>query len=280
MNKYLKGVIASVGLSMGASGVANANQNEVLVEDCDLDQTTYTTPYKNSGHFSMDQRKAHFDLRQEVAQNAIKNYREANPDVEFENISVNLSGGSFQLSPDMSEVTYEGFACKVNAEQAKAVDEANAREVQIKEGMRENFDPSHEIYIKGLTAHKLNTDMREAIAAQQCGMDFSEDNVLHVLTIDELKAAHEYSMEHLDDVHGMSVDDLTKLASIQCNKNFPHEMVENVQQKIERKAGVKHSIEHGYDYDKVQKNLPADPTIPYEDRVEMASEFMDDGMDR
>ena len=62
--------------------------------------------------------------------------------------------------------------------------------------------------------------------------------------------------------------------------NFAKINLEKVQQKIERKAGVKHSIEHGYDYDKVQKNLPADPTIPYEDRVEMASEFMDDGMDR
>lgn len=280
MNKYIKGLVAGVGLSLGASGAASAKQNEVLVENCDLDQTTYTTPYKNSGNFSMDQRQAHFDLRQEVAQNAINNYRAANPDVDFENISVNLSGGHFQLSPDMSEVSYEGFSCKVNAEQVKAVEDANSREVEIKEGIRENFDPSHEIYRNGLYAHKLNTDMREGMAAQQCGMDLSEDNILNVLTIDELKAAHEYSMKHLDDVHGMSVDDLAKLASIQCQKNFPHEMVEKVQQKIEREAGLKHAVEHGYNYDKVQSNLPADPGMPYEDRVEMAFDFMDDGMDR
>tara|TARA_R110000868_G_scaffold411733_1_gene708260 strand:- start:92106 stop:92972 length:867 start_codon:yes stop_codon:yes gene_type:complete len=111
-------------------------------------------------------------------------------------------------------------------------------------------DMNDKIQEHGVSAHSINTDLREALAAQQCGIELSDGNLFTTLSSEEVVNLHTH-MQQLNGAHTLDAEVLIKLAGAQCDKGLSPELTEEIQTKLEISQGDRFAEEYGLDKDEV-----------------------------
>lgn len=101
-----------------------------------------------------------------------------------------------------------------------------------------------------ITAHTVNKDLREILAATECGVDISDDNILSSFTPEERSNIHAHMIQ-LDSAHTLDVSVLVEMSTAQCDKGISSEIMEEIQTNLEVKQGEDFAKSYNLDVDEV-----------------------------
>ncbi len=261
LNKYknaLAGAVMAVG-SVSSFGVqAKAPDNDVN----NLDEPTVSVAQQSTKKSFKDRFEA-FKQRQNQA---MQEMEENEPVTDAEKAHARLDEGLDTMSKlgasnmritqtvDGDKVTTtvshngEGVASlddqgNVIVEQSIADQEAEAERMRLQSQWH---DMNEKVGDHGVTAHTINKDIREIMAASQCSAPLSDENLLHSLNAEEVAQLYHH-MQNLDPAHTLDANTLLQIAHTQCDQQLSEDVVVQLQLQAEVSKGEAFAKEHGLD---------------------------------
>lgn len=108
------------------------------------------------------------------------------------------------------------------------------------------YDMNDKVEEHNVTAHSINKDVREYMAAKQCGMDVSEGNLFNTMSQEEVVAIYGH-MKNLEPEHTLDVNVLKQFGQAMCDGQATPEQIEKIQTQLEVKQGERFAEAHNLD---------------------------------